>query len=86
MRHHVFWIPEADVKLQDLIVQADDSQEVIRVASEIDRWLSRDPHKFGESRYENVRIGFIRPLAVQFEILEDDPTVIVLDVWRIVRG
>jgi hypothetical protein len=83
MRHHVFWIPEADIKLQKLIGEAEDSQAIKRTASEIDHWLSRDPQEFGESRYENVRVAFIRPIAVQFEVLEDHPTVIVLDVWYV---
>jgi hypothetical protein len=36
----------------------------------------------GESRVDNVRIAFIQPLAIQFEVLDDVSTVIVYEVWR----
>lgn len=82
MRHSVFWVPEADEKLQALITAADDRTVLIRVVREIDFWLARDPLDFGESRFETVRLGVIRPLAVLFDVLEDPPTVIVLDIWQ----
>jgi hypothetical protein len=43
------------------------------------------PNKFGESRYDTVRIGFVSPLGVQFEVMQDVRTVVVYDVWRIDR-
>lgn len=45
-------------------------------------WLARHPLDFGESRYDTVRIGVVAPLAVLFDVLDDPPTVIVLDIWR----
>jgi hypothetical protein len=30
-------------------------------------------------------VGFVSPIAVQFDVLADPPTVIVLDIWRIGR-
>lgn len=82
MRHFVFRGPEADEKLQSLIGTADKPSELIRVVREIDFWLARDPLDFGESRFDTVRIGFVRPLAVLFDVLDDSPTVIVLDIWQ----
>lgn len=82
MRHFVFWVPEADEKLQSLIRTADKPSELIRVVREIDFWLARDPLDFGESRFDTVRIGFVRPLAVLFDVLDDSPTVIELDIWQ----
>jgi hypothetical protein len=41
------------------------------------------PLAFGESRFEGVRIGFVFPLGVHFEVLDDVQTVIVYDVGRI---
>jgi hypothetical protein len=29
-----------------------------------------------------VRLGVVAPLAVLFDVLDDPPTVIVLDIWR----
>ncbi len=56
MRHHVFWVPDADEKLQALIEGADDRNELIRIVREIDFWLARNPLDFGESRFETVRL------------------------------
>ena len=82
MKHFVFWAPEADERLQSLIRGADESSDLIRVVREIDVWLARHPLDFGESRYDTVRIGVVAPLAVLFDVLDDPPTVIVLDIWR----
>jgi hypothetical protein len=41
------------------------------------------PSEFGESRFDTVRAAFLRPLGVQFDVLEDVQTVIVYDAWRI---
>lgn len=82
MRHFVFWAPEADEKLQAIIAATNASSDLIRVVREIDFWLARDPLDFGESRFDTVRLGVVRPLAVLFDVLDDPPTVIVLDIWQ----
>jgi hypothetical protein len=82
MRHAVFWSPEADERLQSLILSSNNREHIVRVVREIDFWLARAPLDFGESREEPVRLAVIRPLAVLFEVLEEPPTVIVLDLWR----
>jgi hypothetical protein len=82
VKHFVFWSPEADGRLQSLIRGAEESSDLIRVVREIDVWLARHPLDFGESRSDTVRIGVVPPLAVLFEVLDDPPTVIVLDIWR----
>jgi hypothetical protein len=82
MRHVVFWVPEADEKLQVIITAANAATDLIRVVREIDYWLARDPLDFGESRFDTVRLGVVSPLAVLFDVLEDPPTVIVLDIWQ----
>jgi hypothetical protein len=82
MRHFVFWVPEADEKLQAIITATNTSGDFIRIVREIDFWLARDPLNFGESRFDTVRLGVVRPLAVLFDVLDDPPTVIVLDIWQ----
>lgn len=86
MRHYVFYVPNADKKLQELIADSADPKDLVKVAKEIDRWLVFRPLEFGESRYANVRVAFVKPLGIQFELLDDPPTVIVLDIWRTDRG
>ena len=82
MRHFVFWVPEADEKLQAILAAADAMPDLIRVVREVDFWLARDPLDFGESRFDTVRLGVVRPLAVLFGVIADPPTVIVLDIWQ----
>ncbi|MFM7250607.1 MAG: hypothetical protein ACKO5R_11955 [Planctomycetaceae bacterium] len=82
MTHVVFWSPEADEKLQKLIHSADDRRAFLLCVREIDFWLARGPLDFGESRHDTVRLGVVAPLAVLFDVLDDPPTVIVLDIWR----
>jgi|APCry1669188879_1035177.scaffolds.fasta_scaffold03265_4 hypothetical protein len=83
MKHFVFWAPEADERLQALILGDDANGYVVRAVREIDFWLARGPLDFGESRYDTVRLGFVPPIAVLFDVLTDPPTAIVLDLWRI---
>ena len=82
MNHVVFWFPEADKTLQTLILDAADRDACLLWIREIDFWLARGPLDFGESRYDTIRLGVVARLAVLFEVLDDPPTVIVLDIWR----
>ena len=82
MKHLVFWSPEADERLQTLIEESVDPGQAARILREIDFWLARGPLEFGESRFENVRLGVTAPFAVLFEVLDEPATVIVIDVWR----
>jgi len=85
MPYRVFWSPEAEQFLENLIDNAAEPTTLVEAARKIDRYLITDPYQFGESRYEQVRIGFERPLAVQFEVLEGVRTVIVFHVLQMGR-
>jgi hypothetical protein len=81
MAYRVFWTPDAEGHFKDLHAAAAEPLRLVQAASVIDRQLYTDPVEFGESRIENVRIGFEHPLAVHFEVLDDVHTVIVFKVW-----
>lgn len=85
MPYRVFWSPEAERMFKRLHSAASDPTALVTASRNIDAQLRSDPYEFGESRQANVRIGFERPLAVQFEVLDDVRTVIVFDVWQIGR-
>ena len=85
MSFRVFWSPHAETRLEEILAGAPDGTMLVAAARELDRHLAADPNEFGESRYDTVRIGFMLPLGVQFETLNDVRTVIVYDVWRIDR-
>ncbi len=83
MPYRVFWSPDAERLFKNLHAAASsDAAALLQAASAIDTQLHENPHKLGESRQENVRIGFQQPLAVKYEVLEDVKTVVVFDVWR----
>jgi len=86
MSYRVFWSPYAEQLLDQLIEDSHDPQLIALTAKQIDRLLHDDASNFGESRYDSVRIGFVHPLAVQIDLLEDVSTVIVDVVWRTDRN
>jgi hypothetical protein len=55
---------------------------VAAAGDEIDAILREDAHLRGESRQGRVRILFIAPLAIDFEVVQDDRVARVLTVWR----
>jgi hypothetical protein len=81
----VFWSPHAETQLTQILAGASDADLVAAAARDIDQRLLADPTAFGESRYDTVRVGFVRPLGVQFDVMHEVRTVIVYDVWRIDR-
>ncbi len=85
MTYRVLWSPHAEERLEQLLRDTTEPAALAKTAGEIDGHLLGQPNEFGESRYDTVRIGFVHPLGVQFEVLEDVRTVIVYDVWRIDR-
>ena len=85
MQHRVLWAPDAEDKLEQFLKNASDPSILAAAAREIDQHLITAPKEFGESRYDTMRVGFMFPLGVQFEVMDDVQTVIVHDVWRIDR-
>lgn len=82
MTYRVFWSPEAEDQLEVVLREPASRSEIVAAARDINRSLAKYPFRFGESRYDAVRIGFAKPLGVQYEIHDDVKTVIVFDVWR----
>jgi hypothetical protein len=82
MKYRVLWSPEAELQLEAIVAAADDRGRIGSAVQTIDRSLSIDPTGFGESRSGSIRIGFARPLGVQYDLLKDVATVVVEDVWR----
>jgi plasmid stabilization system protein ParE len=85
MTYRVFWSPNAEERLEAIVRNASDTVSLAAAAQQIDRYLAMIPSDFGESRYDTVRVGFVPPLGIQFEVMDDVRTVIVYDVWRIDR-
>jgi hypothetical protein len=81
MPYRVFWSPDAERRYKVLLRLSSDAATLAQAARDIDRQLHSNPFELGESRDENIRIGFLEPLAIEFEVLQDVETVIVFNVW-----
>ena len=82
MTFRVFWTPFAEGRFDEILAIANDRAVLAEAAREIDRRFIVAPKKVGESRDGDMRVGFVDPLGVQFEVMQDVKTVIVHDVWR----
>jgi hypothetical protein len=81
MTYTVTYKPSAERELIDLWINAPSRPAVTDAANRVDALLRTAPKDQGESRDEQTRILFERPLAVQFEIHDADCLVEVLKVW-----
>jgi len=81
MRYTVLWTPVAEQRLAEVWLDAENPGEVNAAARAIDAMLREDAHLVGESRSGSVRIMFVSPLAVNFEVLPNDRLVHVLSLW-----
>jgi hypothetical protein len=81
--YRVLWTPHAEERLEALLQDATARAEIAAAARDVDQQLLANPLDVGESRFEDVRVGFSLPLGVQFEVLLDVQTVVVYDVWRV---
>jgi len=82
MNYTVVWLPSAEDDLAILWAQADDRSAVSTVANAMDEALRRDPLSLGESRSENSRILIDPPLALLYDVVEEDRRV---TVWAAMR-
>lgn len=65
MKHYVFWTPEADQVVQELLAREQDPTALVRILEEIERNLVWEPSEFGESRYDDIRVAFVDPIGIQ---------------------
>jgi hypothetical protein len=78
----VAWAPSAEQDLAEIWNNASDRAEVTAAGNEIDAALTANPLNFGEARRGITRIAFVKPLAVLFDVREDQEKVRVWDIWR----
>jgi hypothetical protein len=82
MKFTVVWQRQAEAALATLWTQASNRNAITKAANAIDALLRREPEKHGESRAGSTRILIIPPLAVRYQIREQDRLVVVAAVWR----
>jgi hypothetical protein len=82
MTYTVVWINSALDELAELWNTAEDRQDVTNAANRIDASLRSHPYLHSESQEQDLRIQFVPPLAVLFEVSDADRKVVVRAVWR----
>ena len=83
MSFSVIWREAAEGRLADLWTTAADKDVVVRAADTIDDFLARDAATVGESRGNSTRILIVDPLAVYYDVEEEERVATVWAVWRI---
>ena len=78
----VVWHAATQDELAELWLAASDRADLTRAADLIERRLRRDPYSFSESRDDTSRIMIEPPLAVAYDVSDDDCMVTVWAVWR----
>jgi plasmid stabilization system protein ParE len=68
MNYTVEWLPEAEAQLTTAWLASADRNAVTAAARRVDLDLAKDPFAVGESREENVRIGFEFPLRYLYRV------------------
>jgi hypothetical protein len=86
MRFTVLWTRDAENDLAALWLDAADRSVIASAVATIDGLLKVEPLACGESREGPLRIMFVPPLGIDFEVLDDDRIVYVHAVWAIRRG
>lgn len=82
MKYTVCWRPTAERKLNDIWNEAADKSAVSQAADVIESELRSRAANVGESRGDDTRFLSVTPLAIYFDVHEDDRTV---DVWSVFR-
>jgi hypothetical protein len=82
LKYTVVWQRQAEAALARLWTKAIDRDAITKAANAIDGLLCREPEKVGESRAGNTRVLINPPLAVRYQVREQDRLVIVAAVWR----
>ncbi len=83
MKYRVLYIPEAEQSLEQIINGESRAKYLLRdTIRTINEKLVSKPYDFGESRDDDNHIGFDSPFAINYQILADVRTVIVVGIWR----
>lgn len=82
MTYTVVWRPTAERKLADIWLAAQDREAVRAAADAMESLLKSTPADVGEARDGKTRILTVSPLAIYFDVLDDDCLVAVWAVWK----
>jgi len=82
MKYSIVWQSRAEQDLAALWLSASDRSEINSACNRIEQLLQNRPATVGEWLYGTTRVLIVVPLAVAFDVIEDDKVVRVLTIWR----
>ena len=83
MNYTVKWIATAHERLEKIWMAADNKSAVTRAADFIDRILENNPYRQDAVFLGDEKTIIVEPPAADFEVIEDQRKVLVLNVWMI---
>ena len=83
MRWTLTYLQSAQDQLATIWMNAPDQADVSRAANLIEQRLRKNPYSFSESRDDNSRVMIEAPLALNYDVRDDDRLVTVWAFWRI---
>lgn len=81
-RFTVTWHPDEENRLAEIWMQAGDRSAVAAAADRVDRELNPDGDQKGTPLVDDVRLLVVSPLAVIYQVLEEDRQLKVLQIMR----
>jgi len=81
MTYTVIWKPSAHAELAEIWNSVSNRPVLADTANQMDRQLKMAPREQGESRAGSLRILFIEPLGVIYDVNDDDRIVSVVHIW-----
>ena len=83
MKYTVVWKPEAERRLAELWMAADEPERLAEAANLIEKELTAAPISVGEQRIGSIRVVIVPPLGMHFRVSSEDRQVLVLTVWSV---
>jgi hypothetical protein len=83
MNYRVDWTASAHDRLEKIWMAAEDNRAVLNAANRIDYLLADNPYRDDAISLGDEPTFIVEPLAVDFEVVENECRVIILDVWMI---
>jgi hypothetical protein len=83
MKYTVVWKPEAERRLAELWMEADEPERLAEAANLIEKELATAPTSVGEQRVGSIRVVVVPPLGMHFRVNSEDRQVLVLTVWSV---
>lgn len=80
MKYTVIWLPPTEALLAEIWMAASDRKAVTEAAHRLETQLAFQPLETGESRSDEERIAFERPLAIFFRVTPADMKVEVFSL------